>query len=69
MDNFIQKLPKGDRELLEEMVEHELLAFEKRLREPNCLLENIDEVDSRRVGPTYEKKIHKKLHDIYNKQK
>ena len=55
MDNFIQKLPKGDRELLEEMVEHELLAFEKRLREPSCLFESRDEVDSRRVGPTYKK--------------
>ena len=68
MDNFIQKLPKGDRELLEAMVEEEVLTFEKLLREPNRLLENRDENDGRRVDANFKKKIHKKLHDIYYKQ-
>ena len=45
MDNFIQKFPKGDRELFEAMVEGEVLSFEKLLREPNHLLENRDEND------------------------
>ena len=53
MDIFIQKLPKGDRELLEAMVEEEVLTFEKLLREPNRLLENRDENDGRRVDSTF----------------
>ena len=52
MDNFIQKMPKGDREILEAMVEEEVLTFEKLLREPNRLLENRDENDGRRVDST-----------------
>ena len=68
MDNFIQKLPKSERELLEEMVEEEVLTFEKLLREPNRLLENIDENDGRRVDSTSKKKILKKLYDIYYNQ-
>jgi len=59
MNNFIQKLPKGDRELLEAMVEEEVLTFEKLLREPNRLLENRDENDGRRVDASSKKKVQK----------
>ena len=52
VDNFIQKLPKGDRVLLEEMVEQEVLTFEMLLIEPNRFLENRDENDGRRVDST-----------------
>ena len=53
VDSFIQKFPKGDRELLEEMVEQEVWTFQKLLREPNRLLENRDENDGWRVDTTF----------------
>ena len=68
VDSFIQKFPKDDRELLEEMVEQEVWTFQKLLREPNRLLENRDENDGRRADSTFKEKIHKKLYDIYYKQ-
>ena len=53
VDSFIQKFPKGDRELLEEMVEQEVWTFQKLLREPNRLLENRDENDGWRIDTTF----------------
>ena len=55
MDNFIQKLLKGDIELLGEMVEPEILTFQKPLRELNRLFENRIGNDFRRADSTFEK--------------